>query len=126
MIVQCQVERARRVVDNLVGERPWLTLQSIVDDLKMQAQWIEKLYQITVQFTGCPAPATPITMSGGNELMFACDEILGNAVCHSQATLLSITVDIANDLLHICVADNGVGFDTSRVRLGQGIASIRE
>lgn len=126
MIVQCQVERARRVVDNLVGERPWLTLQSIVDDLKMQAQWIEKLYQIAVQFTGCPAPVTPITMSGGNELMFACDEILGNAVCHSQATMLSITVDITNDLLHICVADNGVGFDTSRVRLGQGIASIRD
>jgi len=124
MIVQCQVERARRVVDNLIGERHWFTLQSVIDDLETQAQLINKYYQIQVKATLCKAAHTPISITGGNELLYACDEILGNVIRHSQATVLSITAEIEAEQLRIAIADDGNGFDRSRVRLGQGIASI--
>jgi signal transduction histidine kinase len=126
MIVQCQVERARRVVDNLIGERHWFTLQSVIDDLETQAQLISKYYQIQVKATLCKAAHTPISITGGNELLYACDEILGNVIRHSRATTLSITAEIEAEQLRIAIADNGVGFDSSRIRLGQGISSIHE
>jgi len=126
MIVQCQVERARRVVDNLVGERHWVTLQSVIDDLATQAQLLGKYYQMAVKTMLCKTAHTPISIAGGNELMFACDEIIGNIIRHSQATALSITAEIEAEELRIYIADNGIGFDVSRARLGQGIASIQD
>ena len=126
MIVQCQVERARRVVDNLIGERHWFTLQSVIDDLETQAQLISKYYQMNVKTALCKADHTPISITGGNELLYACDEILGNVIRHSQATTLSITAEIEAEQLRIAIADNGIGFDSRQVRLGQGIASIRD
>lgn len=126
VIVQCQVDRARRVVANLVGERTWFTLQSIIDDLEAQTQLIEKYYHIPVQISLCEVPNTPVNMAGGNELMFTCDEILGNVVRHSCAKMLAVSVEINQDLLKISVKDNGIGFDTNLVRLGQGIASIHD
>lgn len=126
MIMQCQVERARRVVDNLIGERNWVTLQSVIDDLETQAQLLGKYYQMAVKTILCKTAYTPISVAGGNELMFACDEIIGNIIQHSQATELSITAEIEAEQLRIYIADNGVGFDSSRVRLGQGIASIQD
>jgi len=126
MIVQQQVERARRVVENLLGERHWLTLQSVIEDLKIHAQLIEKYHELSVKTVFGEAPDTPISIAGGNELMYACDEILGNAVRHSGATELSITTEVAQRQLRIQITDNGIGFDTDTVRLGQGIGSIRD
>lgn len=126
MIVQCQVERARRVVDNLIGERHWVTLQSVIDDLETQAQLLGKYYQMAVKTMLCKAAHTPISIAGGNELMFACDEIIGNVIRHSRATALSLTAEIEAEQLRIYIADNGIGFDSSHVRLGQGIASIHD
>ncbi|RIK30118.1 MAG: hypothetical protein DCC55_37435 [Chloroflexi bacterium] len=126
VIIQCQVERARRVVANLVGEQAWFTLQSVIDDLVLQTQLIEKYYCIPTQFSICKVPDTPISIAGGNELMFTCDEILGNVVRHSHADMLSVSVEINHDLLEICIKDNGIGFNTKSVRLGQGIASVQD
>lgn len=126
LIVQRQVERARGVVNNLINERHWLTLQSVIDDLQIHAQLIEKYYKIAVDATFGPMPKTNISVAGGNELMYACDEILGNIVRHSQATELSVKAKIEAWQLHICFVDNGIGFDTNDMCLGQGIASIKD
>ncbi|MEZ4705652.1 MAG: GAF domain-containing protein [Caldilineaceae bacterium] len=126
MIVHCQLERARRVVANLMGERPWLTLQSIMDDLDSQARVIRHIYHTRVDTAICQAPDAPISTAAGNELMFACDEILGNVVRHSQATAISITATIRNNQLCIDISDNGIGFDVKCIRLGHGIASVRD
>lgn len=98
MIVQCQVERARRVVANLIGEQHWLTLQSVIDDLATHAQLIHKYYQMTVKTSLCKEVNLPISLAHGNELMYVCDEILGNVIRHSQATGLSITAETEANL----------------------------
>jgi len=57
----------------------------------------------------------------------AIQELLGNAVRHSQATLLKINVDLTDDLIRVSVDDNGKGFDVDAVQ-GQnlGLKLIRE
>lgn len=126
VIARSQVERARRVVANLVGERPWLTLQAILDDLKTQAELITKIHSIPVNLSLCPVPETPISLASGNELMFTCDEILGNAVRYSHAKSITIDVELEDHTLRITYADNGVGFDPAIIRIGHGLANIRE
>ena len=125
-IARSQVERARRVVANLVGERPWLNLQAILDDLSTQAQLIEKIHSITVDLSLCQVPETPISVVSGNELMFTCDEILGNAIRYSQATCIHLAVNLEHHRLRIVYRDDGVGFDTSTIRIGHGLTNIRE
>ncbi|MBI3960734.1 MAG: GAF domain-containing protein [Chloroflexi bacterium] len=126
LIARSQVERARRVVANLVGERPWLTLQAILDDLSTQVDLITKIHSIPVKLTLCEVPETPISLVSGNELMFTCDEILGNAVRYSQATSISIAVNLEDHMLRIAYRDDGVGFDPSTIRIGHGLTNIRE
>jgi signal transduction histidine kinase len=41
-------------------------------------------------------------------------EIMGNILNHSKATLVSITIDlITNNTFYLCVEDNGIGFNIS-------------
>ena len=52
-------------------------------------------------------------------------EILSNIATHAQATAVSITIELRDAFLHLCVADNGVGFDTSAQAQGHGLKSLR-
>jgi two-component system sensor histidine kinase DegS len=57
----------------------------------------------------------------------AIQELLGNAVRHSQATLLKINVDLTDELIRVSVDDNGKGFDTDAVQeQNLGLKLIRE
>lgn len=126
LIARSQIDRARRVVANLVGERPWLTLQDVLDDLSNQKELIERIYGIAVNLTPCEVPETPISLASGNELMFTCDEIMGNAVRYSQAKTIHVTVSLEHPKLNIAYRDDGIGFDLCTIRIGHGLASIRE
>ena len=58
----------------------------------------------------------------------AMQELMGNAVRHSQATLLKLNVDLTDELIRVSVDDNGKGFDLDSVQKGKslGIKLIRE
>jgi signal transduction histidine kinase len=125
VIVRAQLERAKRVTDNLAGERPWWTLRSLVDDLCSHAQLIERTYGIAVQVAVCAMPEMAISPDAANEFMFACDEILGNITRHAEATSIEIRVNIVERVLIVAIKDNGIGFNVQQLRPGQGLSSIR-
>jgi signal transduction histidine kinase len=125
VIVQSQVERAQRVVENLMGECHWYTLQSVVEDLCALARQIERTYEIPVEICRDPVPSTPVSIQGGNELIFACDEVLGNITRHAEAKHISITIGMVADDLIIAVEDDGIGFDPRQVRCRHGLDNIR-
>jgi two-component system, NarL family, sensor kinase len=60
-----------------------------------------------------------------------CQEILNNAIKHSGANLLKITLNYEFKILHLCVADNGRGFDYEQVisnsmsESGAGLRNIK-
>jgi two-component system sensor histidine kinase DegS len=61
-------------------------------------------------------------------LFRAIQELLGNAARHSQASLVKILLDLAEDRVRVSVDDNGKGFDPESVLQGNslGLKLIRE
>ena len=53
-------------------------------------------------------------------------ELIQNAIKHSKATTLNVTLIGAGDYTQLIVEDNGVGFNTGEVRLGMGIKNLKE
>ena len=53
-------------------------------------------------------------------------EALSNVVKHARATQVSVTLKMADDGLHMQVADNGAGFDPKLASTGIGIVGMRE
>ncbi len=53
-----------------------------------------------------------------------CQELLNNSLKHSQATNISILLQIKNNTLQLTYEDNGVGFDTNNVKIGIGLNSL--
>jgi signal transduction histidine kinase len=59
------------------------------------------------------------------ELLLSFKEAVNNAARHSQCSHVSIDLRRDGSCLLLSVADDGVGFDTSRESQGQGLASLR-
>jgi len=61
-------------------------------------------------------------------LFRAIQELLGNAVRHSQATLVKVLLDVGEDRVRVSVEDNGKGFDPETIQQGNslGLKLIRE
>ena len=61
-------------------------------------------------------------------LFRAIQELLGNAVRHSQASLVKIMLDLGEDRVRVSIDDNGKGFDPESVQHGTslGLKLIRE
>jgi signal transduction histidine kinase len=53
-------------------------------------------------------------------------ESLSNALKHSQATEIAVTLGSDSDALHIWISDNGKGFDPRQIRPGKGICSMEK
>jgi ligand-binding sensor domain-containing protein len=52
-------------------------------------------------------------------------EILHNVAKHARATRVRIFVKVASNQFHLCVEDDGVGFDEGKVRRGNGLKNLR-
>ncbi|HEY2298725.1 MAG TPA: CHASE3 domain-containing protein [Jatrophihabitans sp.] len=60
----------------------------------------------------------------GAELSAALGEALSNVAQHARATEVFVSVTVADDLIRLEVADNGVGFAPNR-RVGDGLTALR-
>lgn len=129
-LAQQQTGRADRIANILLRGQEYLTLQDVVDDLYLQADLcglqhgVETTVRVEVEegFAG-----TPIDLQGGHEVMFACDELVQNALRHARPQQITIHVSVHDRCLHITIEDDGCGFDVSRVgrSLGHGLESVR-
>jgi signal transduction histidine kinase len=59
------------------------------------------------------------------DLLLVFKEAANNAARHSRCTRVSIDLFRTGSKLVLVVADDGVGFDTSRESAGHGLASLR-
>lgn len=53
-----------------------------------------------------------------------CQELLNNTIKHSQATHVSLLLQLKNNILQLTYEDNGVGFNSSSVKKGIGLNSL--
>lgn len=74
----------------------------------------------------CPSelPETTIQLSWRRNVFLSFKEALHNAARHSQATKITVRLEVDDDQLVITITDNGRGFDFEKRSEGLGIGSI--
>jgi two-component system, NarL family, sensor histidine kinase DesK len=72
------------------------------------------------------APLPPLSSAQSQNLGMIMREASNNLLRHAQASLVSISVEIRDAQLQLCIKDNGRGFDVSTRSRGTGLASMRE
>lgn len=69
-------------------------------------------------------PDTSIVLSWRRNVFLSFKEALHNSARHSQATTVTVTIDINDERLKITIVDNGIGFDFENRREGFGVGNI--
>lgn len=120
------IRSADRTVKNLVQGLEFFTLQSILEDMVHHARRIETASGIRVvtEING-PVPERPLVIWAGNQILFAAEEALFNAMRHSHATRIDLGATLHGAELELCIRDNGEGFDERRIKPGMGLGNLR-
>ncbi len=99
-----------------------LTLTDLVSQLCISvAEIYQQPIELAVTHTGPPIPTEPKLA-----LYRIAQESLGNALRHSEATNISIAVDVDPDRVIVDVVDDGIGFEIDGMRSGHGLRNIKE
>jgi signal transduction histidine kinase len=67
-----------------------------------------------------------LSMEARSEVYLFLKEAINNAVKHSSANAVSLSLVRNGDYLEFSVSDNGTGFDESRIKKGNGLCSMQE
>jgi signal transduction histidine kinase len=94
--------------------------------MRQHADEVFRLRGIDLRFT---APGAADSLKLGvdvrRDLLLIFKEAINNAVRHSRCSRVDIDLRMSGSWLSLVVADNGVGFDASLEREGQGLVSMR-
>ncbi len=118
------IEEVRRMAVQL---RPGvLDNLGLVDALEWFAGEFEKRTEITCLFEHSHVPQLPDAIATAAYRI--AQESLTNVARHAGASRVNITLQTENDILTLTVADNGSGFDTSKLGevRGLGVAGMKE
>lgn len=116
------IEEVRRLGHDLNSDR-WQQ-RSLVDAISADAERIERVGRVRahVQVLGTPAPLAADTSI---ILYRAYQEVVHNALKHSGADTLTITLDGSQGLV-LTISDNGRGFDADGLHSNGGLLGIRK
>jgi signal transduction histidine kinase len=100
----------------------YLGLEVALNDI---CQQLAKQYHLEIQFS---ADTIPFSLSEEVALCFyrVTQEALTNSVKHSRSARIEVRLSINNGKLELKIRDFGVGFDSSTVTDGLGLAAMRE
>lgn len=97
--------------------------RELIDALELEAVRLERLGKARVLVVMGTRPADP--PADVKAILFrAFQEVIANALRHSRARTITITVGDAQGLT-LCVADDGRGFDAATTGAGSGLQNIR-
>lgn len=127
-LVEQTTEQIRDVMANL--RPPVLDDYGLVAALTWYGEGFSRRTDIAILVEGEePIPRLPARSE--NALFRIVQEALTNVIKHAQATQVSVSVDVDNQLLRLVVTDDGIGFKTERPgenagELGWGILTMSE
>lgn len=81
-------------------------------------------YQILLQFDDT-VKKSPIDLEIELNLYRILQEQLRNILKHAGASVIKVTVLVNENILHMKISDNGVGFDVKKIKKGIGLANMR-
>ena len=128
-----RVHRAHRARIGQLDERHRLGHQpeareprDLIRRMRQHAEEVFTLRDIELRFNAAGAhDSSRLGIDVRRDLLLIFKEAVNNAARHSHCS--HVAIDLRRDGSHLVlsVADNGVGFDTSRESHGQGLASMR-
>ncbi len=118
---------ARKIIYNLERGEDIFSLKTILENIRWHAQLIETIYKINV-ILKLPEINTgvPIITWMGNQIEYVVEEVVYNAVRHSQTKKLEITVELTGNELSIRIKDFGIGFTNDQIERGLGLDNIQQ
>lgn len=110
-LVEQAGEQIRNVMANL--RPPVLDDYGLVAALRWYGDQFSRRTGITINMVGeDPDPRLETRLE--NAMFRIVQEALTNVAKHAQASKVSVTVNIDSEVLHLEIADDGIGFDTAR------------
>ena len=102
------------------------SLADLIRRMRQHAEEVFTLRDIELRFNADGAhDSSRLGIDVRRDLLLIFKEAVNNAARHSQCSRVSIDLRRDGSHLVLSVADDGVGFDTSRESQGQGLASLR-
>lgn len=116
------IQEIRNIISNVLP--PVLTDFGLTEALRQLAQKVEKATAIQVQFTSAEdaqryRPETEVA------LYRIVQELFGNAIKHSGATQIKLSVSRQSGWLIVSFTDNGAGFNQAEVKHGFGLKNLQ-
>lgn len=84
---------------------------------------VKKLGFISVQLD-CSTSLTDVDVNTSIFLYRMYQEAINNVISHSQASKVIVSLQEANNVLHLTIEDNGIGFNSSSGRIGNGLSNL--
>jgi signal transduction histidine kinase len=82
------------------------------------------IFKVTVKEDGSDFESLPCEKK--TALFRIIQEQMNNTIKHSKATLVTISLKTVNNIAHLCIKDNGIGFNIKTVKKGLGLQGIIE
>ena len=126
------IQRAREIAQqSQAGARhsiralrsPMLEQSTLPEALQQLAGEVTDGPQVVFRVEGTPVPLSALVE---NDVYRIGQEALTNALRHSQAQQIIVTLTYFADELHLTVTDDGRGFDPQSVRTGFGVTGMQE
>ncbi|HYS11896.1 MAG TPA: histidine kinase [Burkholderiaceae bacterium] len=103
---------------------PALLHYDLVQELRMQVARLSSSDIVAELVTKGEPPLIPLESQG--ELLRIAQECITNVIKHAQARKVELSLTFSADRVHLCVADDGVGFDPEARHEGYGMLGMRE
>ena len=115
-----------------LSETVWM-LNSKNDDLESLVDFLYRLINelCRLKKIRCRVDAAfvtenrPISYEFRHNVSLAVKESVNNALKHSEATEIRMTIELEKDTLIVSITDNGIGFSEDEVQAGLGLESIK-
>ncbi|MFL6137204.1 MAG: sensor histidine kinase [Frankiaceae bacterium] len=113
-------------------------VRRVSGELRLESEFdnLEKALLAFIEAMAEPGRTVELSVNGDeawipanvlDEVFYLAREALRNAIEHSDAAMISCTLDLAPHELRGVISDDGIGFDTaSKAGSGEGISSMRE
>lgn len=117
------LDEIRRIVWDMQPEQ--FEKASLIDAIEeLAARWsAENNIQVKMKVTGNPRSLTPSTETA---LLRITQEAMQNINKHAQAKNVNITFSFMEDIFVMDIADDGLGFDPSKIKNGFGMKTMRD
>jgi signal transduction histidine kinase len=103
------------------------SLEQMMVKMKEFAAEILEPRNITYTFQGEESlNVTALEIQVRKNIFLIFKEAINNAAKYSEATLVTVQLEVKENTLHLLIADNGKGFDMNGVKPGNGLLNIRE